>query len=333
MATAKPALASQNYKKMTNNIEIKKYNPEFEKLWDEFVANSKNATFLLNRGYMDYHSDRFIDNSLMFFEEQNLVAVLPANLKNNILYSHQGLTFGGFISNSKMRTPLMLSLFEALTNYCKSNQITQLIYKPIPQFYSEIPAQEDLYALFKNGAQMFRCDVSSVINLQEKVQFSELRRRMIKKALKENLQVHETKDFGAFHDILQENLSSKHETSAVHNLEEIKKLSEKFPENIKLFASFKDEKMLAAVWVFINRKTVHLQYISSLEEGRRIGALDLVMDHLINKEFTALNYFDFGISTEDGGKFLNEGLIGQKEMFGGRAYCYNQYSIKFDDEK
>ncbi|EOI6145904.1 hypothetical protein ACMU5N_001712, partial [Campylobacter coli] len=30
-------------------------------------------------------------------------------------------------------------------------------------------------------------------------------------------------------------------------------------------------------------------------------------------------YFDFGISAENGGKFLNQGLISQKEGFGGRS--------------
>lgn len=309
-------------------ITIQKYNPTQEKTWNEFVANSKNATFLFNRNYMDYHAERFVDNSLMFFEEGNLVALLPANLKDGALYSHQGLTYGGLITNSKMRITLMLNIFDELLIYLRQNHVTQFIYKTIPQFYSSQPAEEDLYALFKNGAQLFRRDISSVVNLKDKIRFSELRRRMIKKAQAQNLEVKESEDFKKFYDLLEQNLQSKHMVHAVHSAQEIEKLSKSFPQNIKLYACFKDEEMLAATWVFINKNTIHLQYITSSETGRDLGALDLVIDHLLNQKFLDLNYFDFGISTKDDGKFLNEGLIAQKEMFGGRAFCYDQYLLQ-----
>ncbi len=309
-------------------IRIEKYNPQKEKIWNEFIATAKNSTFLFNRNYMDYHADRFTDNSLMFFKDETLIALLPANLKNDILYSHQGLTYGGFIIGFKARSSLMLELFEELINYLKSSQIKKFIYKPIPQFYNAIPSQEDLYALFRNNAQLFRRDVSSVINLKDKIQFNELRQRMIKKATAQNLEVKESKDFESFYKILQENLQTKHATCAVHSLEEITKLSQNFPENIKLYSCFKDGVILAATWIFINRRAIHLQYIASNEEGRKSGALDLIINHLINEKYQDKNYFDFGISTEENGKVLNEGLVNQKEMFGARAYCCDHYSIE-----
>ena len=46
-------------------ITIRRYAPADKPLWDGFVALSKNATFLHYRDYMDYHSDRFSDFSLM----------------------------------------------------------------------------------------------------------------------------------------------------------------------------------------------------------------------------------------------------------------------------
>lgn len=277
---------------------------------------------------MDYHADRFSDNSLLFYEDETLVALLPANLKADTLYSHQGLTYGGFLTDRKMRTPLMLNIFAELLKYLQQNQIKKFIYKPIPQFYSSIAAQEDLYALFKNNAVLFRRDVSSVINLKDKINFSELRRRMIKKAKAENLEVKESEDFQSFYEILQQNLQAKHETAPVHNLSEIRNLSAKFPENIKLYGCFKDGVMLAATWVFINSNAVHLQYITTSQEGGKIGALDLIVNYLINEKYPDKNYFDFGISTEENGQHLNEGLIGQKEMFGARAFCYDQYLIE-----
>lgn len=308
-------------------ITIEKYNSAAKKTWDEFVALSKNATFLFKRDYMDYHADRFTDHSLLFYEDGNLIALLPANIKDDIFYSHQGLTYGGFLTNAKMRTPLMLQLFAELLNYLKQNNVKKFIYKPIPQFYSALAAQEDLYALFRNNAVLFRRDVSSVINLKDKITFSELRRRMIKKALAQNLIVVESNNFAEFHKVLQQNLQAKHQTIPVHNISEIENLCAKFPQNIKLFCCFRENELLAASWVFINQNAVHLQYITSSDEGRKIGALDLVINHLINEKFSDKNYFDFGISTEENGNYLNEGLIAQKEMFGARAFCYDQYLI------
>jgi len=55
-------------------FDIIRYTSEKVQEWNAFVATSKNGTFLFNRGYMDYHSHRFEDCSLMFFA---MVASLP----------------------------------------------------------------------------------------------------------------------------------------------------------------------------------------------------------------------------------------------------------------
>ena len=309
-------------------IRIEKYSKDLELDWNNFVAASRNATFLFNRSYMDYHADRFEDHSLMFYEEQKLVSCLPANLADDILYSHQGLTYGGLLVGRKMRATLILELFSELLQYLRQQNIKKFIYKPIPHFYSSIPSEEDLYALFRNQAQLFRRDISSVINLKDRIQFSELRRRMIKKAKSQKLQVRESQDFQSFYQILQNNLQSKYETSAVHSAAEIEELSLNFPDNIKLYGCFKDSEMLAATWVFINKNTIHLQYISNSDKGRKTGALDLIIDYLVNEKYRNWNYFDFGISTQEEGFLLNEGLVSQKEMFGGRAYCYDHYLLQ-----
>ena len=40
-----------------------------------------------------------------------------------------------------------------------------------------------------------------------------------------------------------------------------------------------------------------------------------------------MKYIDFGKSTEGNGSILNEGLISQKEGFGGRTFVYQTWSI------
>ena len=48
---------------------------------------------------MEYHSGRFKDYSLMVYSDKGkLLTILPANYRNDRLYSHEGLTFGGFFN-------------------------------------------------------------------------------------------------------------------------------------------------------------------------------------------------------------------------------------------
>ena len=75
-------------------FEIERYTDAQAGEWNAFVRSSKNGTFLFDRGYMDYHADRFADASLMCRRDGCLYALLPANRDGDALYTHQGLTYG-----------------------------------------------------------------------------------------------------------------------------------------------------------------------------------------------------------------------------------------------
>ena len=296
-------------------------------VWDKFVDNSKNGTFMLKRDYMDYHSDRFHDMSLMLFNEANLVALFPASLHNKEIRSHGGLTYGGIITDKKMTTTSMLQVMEVLTDFYRKNGISRILYKRVPPIYYTYPADEDLYALFRFNARLYRRDVSTAVYIPDKIRFSELRKRKIKKANKSGLQIHRSFDFDTYVTMLTEVLHARHNVKPVHTAQELKLLASRFPDTIKLYAAFQDDLMLAGVVIFDTPNVVHAQYIVNSDKGRELGALDLVMDFLINTYSENKLYFDFGISTENDGQYLNEGLVSQKEMFGGRAIVYDFYEL------
>ena len=79
-------------------MTICRYTPDKAALWDEFVGRSRQGTFLFERAYMDYHQDRFADHSLMVYRKARLFALLPANATDGVLWSHQGLTYGGLLT-------------------------------------------------------------------------------------------------------------------------------------------------------------------------------------------------------------------------------------------
>lgn len=310
-------------------MNLKRYTEEQKNIWNEFVRNSKNGHFFFLRDYMEYHSDKFDDFSLMIFDETDkLIAILPANVKEDILYSHQGLTFGGFLVDDKMKTETMLEVFELLKQFLKEKNIVKIVYKCIPYIYHTKPSEEDRYALFRTDAKLIRRDVTSTIDLTEQVRYSKGRKWTINKAKKELIETFESNDYETFWKLLTGVLESNHEAKPVHTLEEMNKLASLFPKNIKLFLAKKDERIVSGALIYENQNIVHTQYLANSEEGRELGALDLLIDYLIKDIYKNKKYFDFGISNEDAGKYLNTGLIAQKEGFGARAVVHDFYELE-----
>ncbi len=303
------------------------FSPEQKKAWDDFVAAAKNGVFLFYRDYMEYHRNHFHDHSLMFFEDNKLVALLPANLQGSTLYSHEGLTFGGVISGYRMKTAVMLEVFKLLIQHCRQNGIKEIVYKPIPYIYHSVPADEDLYALFTYNARLVARNASSCIALPPARKFSDSRKDNIRKAKKNNIVVQQSSDFDCFMRIEEETLGERHGVKPVHTADEIKLLAGRFPENIKLFASYKDNVMLAGTIIYESKNVAHVQYAANSKEGWNIGAQDIIEDYLINDYYKDKKYFDFGISTERLGQVLNVGLINRKEDFGASAVMYDLYQI------
>jgi hypothetical protein len=308
-------------------ISIVQYSPEYKTLWDNFVSASKNGVFLLYRDYMEYHSDRFRDHSLLFFKNGKLIGLMPANINNDILNSHEGLTFGGIISDNEMKTPIMMEIFEKIISHCKEEGFTELMYKTIPYIYQQIPAEEDSYVLFRHKAELMGREIISSIQLPLNLNYTKERVRTIRKAKSHNIVVKRSFDFKAFMKILGEVLLERHGARPVHGVNEIIRLAERFPDNIKLFASFKEDSMLAGSVIFESKNVAHAQYAADSNEGWAIGALDLVFDYLIVECYKNKEFFDFGGSTENLGQVLNGGLLRHKEGFGARAVMHDFYRL------
>jgi hypothetical protein len=308
-------------------IRVVPYQAKDKPLWDEFVARTKNGVFLFRRDYMEYHRDRFHDYSLLFFADEKLVALMPANLTSDTLISHGGLTFGGVVSDERMKTPLMLEVFDALCAHLQTGKIKKLIYKATPHIYHDLPAEEDLYALFRHGARLIGRGVSSAVHLPCPAPVSKDRKGRIKQGQKGGLEIGRSEDYETFVAMVAQVLSAKHGLKPVHTAAEMRLLAGHFPKNIKLFAASRNEQMLAGVLVYESKNVAHAQYISSTDEGKETGAPDLLLDHLITEYSSTKRYFDFGISTEDNGWHLNTGLISNKEGFGARALLYDVYEM------
>ena len=308
-------------------FEIRRYTAGQADEWNAFVAASKNGTFLFDRRYMDYHSDRFEDCSLMVYYKSELYALLPANRVADTLYSHQGLTYGGLLMTSDSKTAVVRDAFVAVNAFLRQEGIRRVRYKHIPWIYASLPSEEDLFALHNVcQAQICSRDVSSVVMLSHRLPLSELRGRCVKKARKAGVEIREVQDCGAFWPLLEANLKARYNARPVHSLEEITLLRSRFPQHIRLFVACKDGRVIGGTLLYIYGRTVKTQYISANDEGRRVGALDLLFTTLLDQcSENGMEYFDFGTSNRPDNNDLNDSLIFQKEGFGGRAICYDTY--------
>ncbi|KQT22958.1 hypothetical protein ASG22_14525 [Chryseobacterium sp. Leaf405] len=307
-------------------FEIVKYNSSHKDEWNSFISTSKSGFFLFDRDFMDYHSDRFTDHSLIIFNHNKIAAVFPANELDKQIVSHGGLTFGSLIISHYAKASEVLKIFSEIKKYYQEQSFDEIIYKAIPHIFHKYPAEEDLYALFRHEALIFRRDISSVIDLSNPIRFSETKRQLVRKCEEKGITVAETNQFEEYWSLLASVLQ-KFDAKPVHSLKEITLLSKKFPDNIRLFEARKDGNLLAGIVIFDFGNVIHTQYMAASQDGRKLGALDFINYTLINL-FGNKKYYSFGISTESQGKYLNEGLIQQKENMGARGITLDFYSIK-----
>lgn len=314
--------------------KVVKYNDANKALWNDFLALSKNSTFLFHRDFMEYHKDRFTDASLMVYENDTLLALLPANKAHNVVYSHQGLTYGGLLLNQNIKFRSTIKLFKALLEYLAKCGTERLELKILPHIYTKQPSEELAYLMFVMNAKLYRRDALSVLNLNSIPKFSKDRIEGNKRGLKNKLVIKEVDSFDEFwNKILNINLQNKYQVKPVHTLEEITFLKRKFPKNIRQFNVYKNDEIVAGTTIFETENVAHSQYISGNNDKNSIGSLDFLHINLIENIFKNKAYFDFGISNEDNGRKVNEGLQYWKEGFGARTITQDFYSINTRDYK
>ena len=133
--------------------------------------------------------------------------------------------------------------------------------------------------------------------------------------------------FETFINLENSVLAEYHNTKAVHSAAELKLLKSRFENAIQLWVAKYNNEIIAGTLLFVYDNVVHTQYMAADDTARKIGGLDLLIKTVMDNFADSKTYFDFGISSENNGKYLNTGLISQKEGFGGRTAIYQTWEI------
>lgn len=304
---------------MVKQYQIRLYQNEDFALWNDFISKAKNATFLFQRNFMEYHKNRFDDYSLLVFNDKKVVAVLPANRVGDTVYSHQGLSYGALVINEDVRIKEYITIFKELMIFLKENNVQTFELKLLPKLYNTTIADEIDYLSFLMQANCFRTDVYLAIDRNQEYHPNRNRKRALKIASELNIEIKQDQNYeGFWSEILSPNLKERFQVAPVHTLDEIKKLADFFPNEIQLFNAYQEGNIKAGVVMFLTDTVAHFQYSSGGNDRDETAALDVLFDFIIQK-FSDKRYVSFGSSSENNGLQLNEGLAYWKESFGAKT--------------
>ena len=320
-------------------LKIENYNQSYQKDWDGFVETSRNGTFMQQRTFLNYHpTGRFVDCSLMAYNSQGkLIAVIPAAQKvegrKRVFSSYPGASHGGIIVDQKFNTSDAIDIVPLVTEYCRSNNFNAIEIKMVPRIYHFWPSDEIDFALRHYGFSIGNSELATALPIKELAKPSDhlikSTQRNIRKAQRLGVTIEESKDLATYWDILTDNLKQKHHAQPTHTLAEIIDLTNRYPQSIKLFAAFLQGKMVSGVVVFLlNSRVINCFYIANNDNYQNLRSLELLFYSLINwGREKGYYYLDWGISTENKGLMVNQGLFKFKEKFGGRGILRESYYL------
>mgnify|MGYP005989468907 CR=1 FL=1 len=308
--------------------EVVPYQSGFEDAWDACVGASRAPSLLFLRRFMEYHADRFTDASVVVRHGLSIEAVFPAAIDGPGVASHPGLTYGGLVCPATKSARVVLGVASAIADYYRSRDYRYIDWSPIPRHYADPPSDADLYAIFRLGGHLVGRSLTTVWPPSGPDPLPSKKSRNARSAERKGLATSEVADPSRIHGLVSRHLLEKYERAPTHSVDELQLLKARL-DNAVRFVEVTDTGGVAAAGavVFRSRSVDHIQYFASSAEGRALRAQDLLFSTLLNDARARGAWMDFGVSTEDAGRTLNEGLLHFKEELGGQSAILDRYRI------
>ncbi len=313
-------------------LNVRLYRTVDKKEWDNFVSRSHLATFLFQRDFMEYHNDRFSDFSFLIFDDNNLICICPANIINNQVFSHQGLTYGGVLFDEDFNNSKTENILQSVRVFLNKHSITDFYIKGMPEFYEPQHSEVEKKLLLGNNAEIYRKDRVLAIDYSKPFTIHKTKLKNYRKNSNKGFLIEETDDFLLFWNmVLVPRLRDKHNVSPVHSLDEIGLLKSIFSNNIKQFNVYLNNEILAGITIFDKGRVVKSQYGATTIQGEKERALEYLFLYLIYKyKDEGKSFFSMGTVTENNELGYNAGLLKQKEELGCSIYSQEFYRLKIE---
>ena len=298
-------------------MQVVEYSKSLEQDWDEFVFKSKNGTVLHTQKFLSYHPEnRWVDKSVLIYNNGDLKAVFPACEVEGEIISHAGSSCGGLIVLRSNKLSETSKYFQLLINYY--NKHDKIVFKKHERIFDVHPAEEIELAAIQVDFNVIYKELSTCVKLSGYT-ISKNRLDKVNRASKKIRIVENDSDYASFHIILENNLADKHAVRPTHSLSEMLKLKSLMPCTFSLLSAYYQDKMIAGIWLIkANDKVLHTFYVSQNYEFKNLYSISYLMNKVLEMaKRDGFEYVNFGVSTEDKGKIVNQGLVSFKESFGG----------------
>jgi len=319
-------------------MEIIPYTPEWKEKWDKFVLNSNNGTMFHLQRFLDYHAPgKFKFDHLMFLEKGELVAVLPGSIRNGIFESPIGASYGSIVT-SDIKFSEAMNIVSHLLEYGKKIGLKGFDLTAAPMVYEKYPNQNLDYAMLWQGFKYSIHYISSAIKLDSNrdiiSRFSPTIRRNVRRSLENPyIRVEINDRYDEFYPILVEN-KARHGVKPTHNLEELYRIKELLPDNIKLFmVYYKDKPIGGSCMFFVNKACALCFYNMLYYEYQHLKPIQRVMYEVVKYATEkGYAYVDIGVSQDT--KASNPmtpsmSLIEFKEKFDAKTIMRNTLSYRY----
>lgn len=320
------------------NLTLRPYTGIDAERFDAFVSSSRNGTIFHTRRFLSYHSEsRFQDHSLLFFDGETIVGVLPAAQKDGILVCHPGASYGGLVEGADASVADTGVMLRALFDYAKAQKFFGIsMLRLPPASVQKQYAEDQLYWYFQQGYQLTRVEMDGAIDLTDLQKDTVLEsftgkcRNMVRQAERAGIQVRLSNDFATFWPILEGVLHGRHGTKPTHTLAEILRLHELLPDGFRLLAAYKGDTMVGGiVLVTLHQMALYTLYMAQEYSAQKDHPMHMLLTEAVRLGIVEKrSVLHLGVSTEDGGKTINEGLFFFKESFGCRPVRRESWEIR-----
>ena len=318
-------------------MKIIEYSEKYRDAWDEFVLNSNNGTMFHLQKFFDYHKPgRFNFNHLLFIENDRIEALLPGSKINGLFESPVGASYGSIVTKDiKFREAM--KIVSTLKEYGKENGIEEFLLTPPPIVYEEKQNQNLDFAMLWQGFKFDLHYISSAIKLEPNEEilprFQSTVRRNIRKSLKnKDIRVEINERYDEFYPILIDN-KSRHDVKPTHSYEDLLRLNELMPENLKLFMVYYKDKPIAGSLMFFCNKQVALCFYNMLfYDYAEFKPIHRVMYEVVKYSTEhGYKYVDIGVSQDtkaENPMTPSMSLIDFKEKFDAKTVMRNTFHIR-----
>jgi hypothetical protein len=288
-------------------IELRRFDGD-PGAWNTFVAGSNNGTLFHRLDFLAYHGARFAKEAhhLAWRKGDSIQAVMPLGLFREgdrvVARSPFGASYGGIVVPRELSLARAEELVMTLFAYLRERGVAALSWVPSPGFYCERAHDYVEFFFLKSGARVVGSELTSYAAVCEETarEFRHAALKAVRKARESGVVVAESRDVGAFWEILTTN-RAKFDSTPTHSRDEIEWLVERLPDDVKLFLATVDGVPVAGSLVFrLNPRVIMDFYWAHRDEWQHVRPVSLLVHEILRwARAEGFDWFDFGTQTID----------------------------------